>query len=72
MNKDFLIVSGEWQDGIPDSMREGQQGGVLGLGLFLQSYPFFTLTCSILIFLFSYRYLNFLLICAVPFFDGVS
>ena len=31
LNKDFLIVSGEWHDGLPCPMREGQPGGVLGL-----------------------------------------
>ena len=32
MNKDFLIVSREWHDGLPCSMRKGTLGGVLGLG----------------------------------------
>ena len=31
LNKDFLIVSGEWHDGLPCSTREGQLGGVLNL-----------------------------------------
>ena len=51
MNKDFLIVSREWHNGLLCPMREGQLGGVLGLGLFLQSYPFFTLTHFVPIFL---------------------
>ena len=32
LNKDFLIISGEWHDGLPYPMREGQSSGVLGLG----------------------------------------
>ena len=32
MNKDFLIVSGEWHDGLPCPTREETQCGVLGLG----------------------------------------
>ena len=28
LNKDFLIVSGEWHDGIPCPMVEGEPGGV--------------------------------------------
>lgn len=32
MNKNFLIISGEWQDGLPCSTKEGQPGGDLGLG----------------------------------------
>ena len=32
LNKDFLIVSGEWHDGLPCPTRAGQLGGVLGLG----------------------------------------
>ena len=31
LNKDFLILSGEWSDGLPCSMREGEPGEVLGL-----------------------------------------
>ena len=72
MNKDFLIVSREWHDSLPCPTREGQPGGVLGLGLFLQSYHFFTLTHSIPIFLPLCRYLNFRLIYVVPFFDFFS
>ena len=72
MNKDFLIVSGEWHDGLPCLTREGQLGGVLGLGLFLQNYPFFNLTCSVPIFLILCQYLNFPLIYVVPFFDCFS
>ena len=33
MNKDFLIISGEWHGGLPYPTREGIPGGVLGLGL---------------------------------------
>ena len=32
LNKDFLIISGEWYDGLPCSMREETPGGALGLG----------------------------------------
>ena len=32
LNKDYLIVSGEWHDGLPCLMREGTLGGALGLG----------------------------------------
>ena len=32
MNKDFLIILGEWHDGLPCPMREGQSSGVLRLG----------------------------------------
>ena len=32
LNKDFLIVSGEWHDDLPCPTRAGQPGGVLGLG----------------------------------------
>ena len=31
LNKDFLIMSREWHDGLPCPTREGQPGGVLGL-----------------------------------------
>ena len=33
LKKDFLIISGEWNDGLPCTTREGKLGGVLGLGL---------------------------------------
>ena len=33
LNKDFLIVLGEWQDGLSCPTREGQPGGALGLSL---------------------------------------
>ena len=32
LNKDFLIESREWHDGLPYSTREGTPGKVLGLG----------------------------------------
>ena len=32
LNKDFLIVSREWHDGLPYPTREGTPGGDLGLG----------------------------------------
>ena len=32
LNKDFLIVSEEWHDGLPCPTRKGKLGGVLGLG----------------------------------------
>ena len=40
LNKDFLMLSGEWSDGLPCPTREGQPGGVLGLGC-LHISPFF-------------------------------
>ena len=42
LNKDFLILSGEWSDGLPCPTREGEPGGVLGLGYSFIS-PFFDL-----------------------------
>ena len=42
LNKDFLIVSGEWHDGLPCPTKEGQPGGVLGLRcLFTSSFCLF-------------------------------
>ena len=41
MTKDFLIISGEWHDGLPYPTREGKPNGVLGLGLLLESRIFF-------------------------------
>ena len=32
LNKDFLIVSGAWHDGLPCPTKEGAPGGVLGVG----------------------------------------
>ena len=32
LNKDFMIVSGEWHDGLPCPTRKGQPGGALVLG----------------------------------------
>ena len=32
LNKDFLIVSGEWHDGLPCSTEEGEPGGVFRVG----------------------------------------
>ena len=42
LNKDFLILSGEWSDGLPCLTREGEPGGILGLGYSFIS-PFFDL-----------------------------
>ena len=33
LKKDFLILSGEWHDGLSCLTREGKPGGVLGLDL---------------------------------------
>ena len=41
MNKDFLIISGEWYDGLPCPTRKGKPSRNLGLGLLLESHPFF-------------------------------
>ena len=38
LNKDFLIVSREWHDGLPYPARKGQLGGVLGLGCLFASF----------------------------------
>ena len=32
LNKNFLIISGEWHDGLPYLTREGTSGGAFGLG----------------------------------------
>ena len=45
MNKDFLIISGEWHDGLPCPMRDGKLGRNLGQGLLLENHPF-NPTCS--------------------------
>ena len=41
LNKDFLIISGEWQDGFPCLTREETLGGALGLGSIFQNHPLF-------------------------------
>ena len=41
MNKDFLIVSGEWHDDLPCPTREGKPGRVLGLGLLFENFLIF-------------------------------
>ena len=51
MNKDFLIISREWHDGLPCPTREGTLGGVSGLRLLLQRHPVFPLKYSVPIFL---------------------
>ena len=38
LNKDFLIVSGEWHDGVPCPTEEGQPGGALEIGIGLVHY----------------------------------
>ena len=40
MNKNFLIVSEEWHDGLPCPTKERNPGGVLDLGLLLESHLF--------------------------------
>ena len=40
LNKDFLIVSGEWCDGLPCPMREGQSGGVSRSRAFILKFSF--------------------------------
>jgi len=45
LKNDFLIISGEWHDGLPCPMREGKPGGALGLDSQFQNYPiFFTIS----------------------------
>ena len=41
MNRDFLIVSREWYDGLPCPMREGILGGVCRSRLIISKSPFF-------------------------------
>ena len=41
LNKDFLIVSREWQDGFPCLTREETPGRALGLGSIFQNHPLF-------------------------------
>ena len=41
MNKDFLIVLGEWHNGLPYPMREGNPSRALCLGLLLESHFFY-------------------------------
>ena len=45
LNKDFLIVSGEWHDGLPCPTREGKPGRALGLGLQFLSCSLFFFLC---------------------------
>jgi len=45
LNKDFLIVSGEWHDGIPCPTEEGQPGGALKIGVGLVHY--FIMICLV-------------------------
>ena len=57
MNKDFLIISGEWHDGLHCLTRDGIPGGVLRSRLItLMSPPF-----SLILFVFFF----FLLVCAI-------
>ena len=51
LNKDFLIISGEWHDGLPYPTREGKPSGALGLGLQF-------LSCSLFFFLCLFLYLK--------------
>ena len=41
MNKDILIVSGEWHDGLPYPTREGKLGGVFRSRFITSKSPFF-------------------------------
>ena len=43
MNKDFLIVLGEWHDGLPYPTREGLLGGVFRSRFITSKSPFFLL-----------------------------
>ena len=45
LNKDFLIMFGEWHDGIPCPMEEGQPGGALEIGVGLVHY--FIMICVV-------------------------
>ena len=41
LKNDFLILSGEWHDGLPCPTREGKPSGALGLDSQFQNYPLF-------------------------------
>ena len=45
LNKDFLIMSGEWHDGLSCPTRKGQPSVVLGVGKMIYSLPCFDLCC---------------------------
>ena len=40
MNKDFLIISGEWHDCLPCLTKDGKLGRNLGQVLLLENHPF--------------------------------
>ena len=60
-NKDILIVSGEWHDGLPCPMREGTPGGALGIGWLFQSHLLPLFFCLYLYMSFPFDSLCFLL-----------
>ena len=58
LNKDFLIISREWHDGLPYLTRKGTPNGALGLDWLFQSHPFPPFFCLCLC-------MSFPLICIV-------
>ena len=57
LNKDFLILSGEWSDGLPCSTRKGEPGGLLGLGyLFISPFFWFVVFSYLIKFYFPYEF----------------
>ena len=52
MDKDLLIVSSEWHDGLHCPTRGKKPGGVLRFRLIALTLPFFSLTVSLLFLLF--------------------
>ena len=59
LKKDFLIMSGEWHDGLLCPTREGQPGGALGLGRLFQLTRFLS-------------FVPFLILIALSFFDDFA
>ena len=59
LNKDFLILSGEWSDGLPYRTREGEPYGVLSLGyLFISSSFWFIVFLCLIKFYFPNEFAN--------------
>ena len=56
LNKDFLIMSREWHDGLPYPTEEGQPGGALEIGLGLVLYPIVIYVVQPLTLCFSWFY----------------
>ena len=70
LNKDFLIMSGEWHDSLHCPTREGQPSGILGLRCLLMLFHFLLLLLLFLDFFFIFFYYYFLLIRDFLFVSG--